>query len=65
MKWVQVRVPVEMVEEVREIVERKKLWVNEHEFIRDTIREKMSGVVSEAVINYIKTEKPLKDRAEN
>lgn len=57
MEWVHVRIPAEMMKEIKEIVKSKRLWVNEHEFIRDAIREKMRSISSGAVLNYIRTEK--------
>lgn len=61
MEWVQVRIPEEMIKEIREIIEHQKLWVNEHEFIRDAIREKLRTLASDAFLHYIKTEKSLKE----
>jgi len=50
-----------MVEEIRKIIKRKELWVNEHDFIRDAIREKLCNLASDAFLHYIKTEKPLEE----
>lgn len=44
MEWTQVRVPTSMLEEIRGILKQNPMWVNEHEFIRDSIREKIVAV---------------------
>jgi len=57
MEWVSIRIPAEMMKEIQEIIRSKKLWVNEHEFVRDAVREKMRSIVSDAILEYIRTEK--------
>jgi len=61
MKWVQVRIPAVMMKEIQETIGKKPLWVNEHDFIRDAIREKLCNLASEALLHYVKTEKLLEE----
>jgi len=44
MEWTQIRVPTSMLEEIKIILQLNPMWVNEHEFIRDAIREKIVAV---------------------
>jgi Arc/MetJ-type ribon-helix-helix transcriptional regulator len=44
-KWQNIRLPKNLYEEVKTQVEKRGLWTNEQEFVREAIREKISKVV--------------------
>lgn len=46
MKWTQVRIPTELFTEMTQVIEDnpEKGYINEHEFIRDAIRDKIDEV---------------------
>ena len=48
MDWVQIRIPKELMDEIIEIIKKKPHWINEHEFIRDAVREKIDTISKEA-----------------
>lgn len=39
--WEPVRIPKELFDQIKIIVKETGLWINEHEFIRDALREKL------------------------
>lgn len=42
VEWEPVRIPKQLFIEISEIIKKTGFWINEHEFIRDAIREKLS-----------------------
>jgi Arc/MetJ-type ribon-helix-helix transcriptional regulator len=59
-EWVQIRIPEALYKEVQDAINREKFWINEHDFIRDAIREKLAqNIASEAHV------KPVKEVAPN
>ena len=42
IEWEPVRIPRTLYTEISEIISRTGFWINEHEFIRDAIREKLT-----------------------
>jgi Arc/MetJ-type ribon-helix-helix transcriptional regulator len=42
VEWVPIRIPEELYKQIQEVINHNKVWVNEHEFIRDAIREKLA-----------------------
>lgn len=43
-EWEQVRLTRELYNEVTKILEDKKFWVNEQDFVRDAVREKIGRI---------------------
>jgi len=41
MEWEPVRIPKPLYEKITEIVDKTGFWTNEHEFVRDALREKL------------------------
>jgi len=48
MEWEPVRIPKTLYAEITKIVEKTGFWTNEHEFIRDALREKLSECIAKA-----------------
>lgn len=46
VEWVQIRIPEELYKKVTTIITEKKFWINEHDFIRDAVREKLAQCVA-------------------
>jgi Arc/MetJ-type ribon-helix-helix transcriptional regulator len=42
--WVPVRIPEDLYAEITALLKKKPLWLNEHDFIRDALREKLAAV---------------------
>ena len=40
-EWEAIRIPKELYDQISKIVKDSGFWVNEHEFIRDAVREKL------------------------
>jgi metal-responsive CopG/Arc/MetJ family transcriptional regulator len=50
LEWEPVRIPKQLFIEVKAIIDKTGFWVNEHEFIRDAIREKLTKCQNEALL---------------
>jgi Arc/MetJ-type ribon-helix-helix transcriptional regulator len=46
--WEQARLPQELYNQVTATIEKKRVWINELEFIREAVREKLARVALEA-----------------
>lgn len=44
LEWKQVRIPKQLLKDVRSIIREHPLWLNEPDFIRDALREKIEEV---------------------
>lgn len=43
VEWEPIRVPRDLLEQIRKLLRKYPMWINEHEFIRDAIREKIES----------------------
>ena len=44
MQWKQVRIPKELLKDIRNTIKENPLWLNEPDFIRDALRDKIEKV---------------------
>lgn len=44
MDWKQVRIPRQLLNDIRNIIREHPLWLNEPDFVRDALREKIEEI---------------------
>jgi len=43
VEWEPIRIPRDLLDQIRKLLRKYPMWINEHEFIRDAIREKIES----------------------
>ncbi len=44
VQWTPIRLPEELYGEVTDTIKKNQRWVNEHDFIREAVREKLDKI---------------------
>lgn len=47
-EWEQIRIPKELFDEATKVIREKGFWVNEQDFVREAVREKITKIQAEA-----------------
>jgi len=44
VEWVPAKIPKELMEKIQNLLKDCPMWINEHEFVRDAIRDKIEAI---------------------